>query len=91
MSGSEAEGPEYKYNVIDTKCNYTQEYRLKTPRFMYVPNSPVNKRRDAFLPMTRVVNSSIYSMRIMTTKAETVTLLVALICSNTKLKKAKQK
>lgn len=41
--------------------------------------------------MTRVVNSGIYSMRIMTTKAETVTLLVALICSNTKLKKAKQK
>ena len=36
-----------------------------------------------------MVHSCVDSMRIMTTEAETMTLLITLICSNTKFKKKK--
>lgn len=39
--------------------------------------------------MTRMVNDSIYSMGIMATKAETMTFLEALICSNTEYREGK--
>lgn len=36
--------------------------------------------------MTRMINDSSYSMDIMAAKAETMTFLKALVCSNTKQK-----
>lgn len=61
------------------------------PTFLCPPNIPLNMRTNGYLPVTRVVNSCVDSMRIMTTEAETVTFLVALICSNTKFKKVRKK
>lgn len=61
------------------------------PRRLHPPNTLPYKRRNGYLPVTRMVNSCVDSVRIMTTEAETVTLLIALICSNTKFKKVNKK
>lgn len=60
-------------------------------RFLHPLNTPPNMRTNGCSPVTRMVNSCADSMRIMTTEAETVTLLIALICSNTKFKKVNKK
>lgn len=55
------------------------------------PGNPLSQSTNSCLPVSRVVNRSTDSMRIMTTEAETVTLLVALICFNTKFQKVSKK
>lgn len=61
------------------------------PRLLHLPDTPPSKRRNGCLPVTRMVHSCVDSMRVMTAEAETMALLVALICSNTKFKKVNQK
>lgn len=61
------------------------------PRLLHPLNTPLNMRAKGCLPEPGMVNSCVDSMRIMTAEAETVALLIALMCSNTKFKKVSKK
>lgn len=79
-------------NEVKIKIRTDNFFLLKLCQGFYIHfNTPLNMRANGCLPVPGMVNSCVDSMRIMTAEAETVALLIALMCSNTKFKKVSKK
>ena len=79
-------------NEAKIKIRTDNFFPLKLRQGFYMHfNTPLNMRANGCLPMPGMVNSCVDSMRIMTAEAETVALLIALMCSNTKFMKVSKK
>lgn len=79
-------------NGAKIKIRTDNFFPLKPCQDFYIHfNTPLNTRANGCLPVPGMINSCVDSMRIMTAEAETVALLIALMCSNTKFKKVSKK